>query len=357
MALPPGATLGILGNGQLGQMMAHAAVAMGFRVHVYGPEEGAPATFATPLSTTGSYDDAAALAAFAGSVDVITYEFENVPLVAINAVLDAGVAVYPSRDVLAICQHRIREKEALAAMGIPTAPYAPVWCEDDLSHAATHVGFPCILKTAESGYDGKGQRMVRDMPALHAAWAEFGGVACVAEAVVAFDMEISVIVARDIHGDTACYDAVHNIHRHHILDETHVPAPLPVSILEQAQALALRIAEGMGLRGLMAVEIFVERDGTLRVNELAPRPHNSGHWTMEACATSQFTQCVRAVMGLPLASTTRHSNAVMKNLIGCASHAWPNEVQDANASIHWYGKASAADGRKMGHITWLSPRQ
>ncbi len=355
-ALPPGSTLGILGGGQLGRMLAQSAASLGYRVHIFTPEENAPASQVSPHTTRAELTDEAALSAFGKACDVVTYEFENIPVSAALAVERAGTPVWPSPANLRLCQHRLREKSALVGFGIPVARFAAIERAEDIAPAAAQVGLPAILKTAESGYDGKGQARVTDLAALEAAFARFGHVACILEAIVDFTMELSVIVARDAQRRAACFDAVQNIHRNHILHETLAPAPIPAAVAREAEMLALRIAEGMDLRGLMAVEMFLTPSGQLLVNELAPRPHNSGHWTMEACEHSQFAQAARAVLGLPLGASTRHSNARMLNLIGTEANEWATYLTDPRAHLHIYGKTDPRPGRKMGHVTWLSPR-
>lgn len=354
--LPPGSTLGILGGGQLGRMLAQSAASMGYRVHIFTNETDSAAAQVAAQTTRADWSDEAALTAFARDCDVVTYEFENIPAAAAETVERAGISVWPSPHILRTCQHRIREKTALRNLGIPVASFAAITSSADLSMAAQSVGFPAIVKTAESGYDGKGQAKVTGPESLAAAFAHFGNVACILESVVDFTMELSVLVARDAHGTAACFDAVQNIHRDHILHETIAPAPISRETAIEAERLALTLAEGLELRGLIAVELFLTKDGALLVNELAPRPHNSGHWTMEACQHSQFAQAARAVLGLPLGASARHSDATMRNLIGAEAEDWLDYLNDPLAHLHLYGKSEARPGRKMGHVTWLRPR-
>ena len=353
--LPPGSTLGILGSGQLGRMLALAAAQLGYRVLVYSPDRGAPASQVVTLSIQAEWTDEDALNDFATQVHAVTYEFENIPLATVQRLEALGCEIHPSSAVLAICQHRIREKSALHDWGIPTAQFMAIQNADDLAQAAKSFTFPAVLKTAESGYDGKGQATIRQPEALQAAWEVLGQVPCILESFVAFSMEISVLIARDVQGNTACFDAVQNIHKHHILDETHAPAPIAHALRAEAKKLAETIAGNLNIQGLLAVEMFVTPQGLL-VNELAPRPHNSGHWTMEACMHNQFDQCARAVLGLPLGNTERHSDARMKNLIGPDAEGWASYLADSTANLHLYGKTEIRPGRKMGHVTWLLPK-
>ncbi len=352
-ALPYLATIGILGNGQLGRMIADAAHRLGFRTHCFGPGDDTPAGQVCSHSSTADWDDMQALAAFANACDVITLEFENVPVDAIRA-LQGVRPVHPSADVLNVCRNRLREKDAVRSLGIPTAPYAAIRTIDDLHHAAQIIGLPAIIKTTELGYDGKGQQRVSTIDELLAAFAAVGGVECVLEGIVPFDCEVSVIAARAIDGTTAQFPVARNVHRDHILHTSTVPAGLDPDIEDTARDYARRIADHLEVVGLLAIEFFVEADGTVRVNELAPRPHNSGHWSMDGCRTSQFEQLVRAVSGLPLGQTDTLMPTTMTNLIGDEIHdrdAWLN----AGARLHLYGKSESRPGRKMGHVNMLEP--
>ena len=352
--LAPGATIGILGGGQLGRMAAIAAAALGYRCHIFSPDADAPAKEVAAAETTAPYEDREAARAFALAVDVVTFEFENVPDETLAAISEI-VAVRPGVAALHVSQDRAIEKTFLADSGIGTAPWAPVGSEDDLA-AAQAVGFPAILKTARFGYDGKGQVRVDAAGDLAAAWAEIGCAPAVLEVFVDFEREISVIVARDTGGRTESYVPVDNVHRDHILFTTTAPSTIDSALADTARGIASRIADALDLVGLLAVEMFVTRDGGILVNEIAPRPHNSGHWTMDACAVSQFEQFIRAVAGLPLGDPVRHSDAVMTNLIGDEADRWQDILREAGACLHLYGKAESRPGRKMGHVNRLSPR-
>ena len=351
----PGSTIGVLGGGQLGRMLALAAASLGYRVHVFVPEADSPAGQVAAATTVADYDDAAALDRFADAVDVATFEFENVPA-ATAARLAARVPIHPSPRVLAIAQDRIEEKSFVRACGAATADFRPVGSRAELEAAVAALGRPSVLKTTRFGYDGKGQAMIRAGTDLEATFAALGGSAGILESFVDFRMEISVVVARRRSGDIAAYVPVENRHVAHILDTTVAPAPITAALAEQAVSIARTIAERLDLVGLLAVEMFVTRDDRILVNGLAPRPHNSGHWTIDACRTSQFEQHVRAVCGLPLGPTERHSDAIMKNLIGDAVDDWRTVVAEPAAKLHLYGKREARAGRKMGHVTRLSPR-
>jgi len=350
----PGATIGILGGGQLGRMTVLAAARLGFRTHVFCPEHDAPATQVTAVSTVAAYDDEEALAAFADDVDVVTFEFENIPDTAAET-LAALKPTRPAPRILHIAQQRLREKDFLASIGVPVTRYQPVPDVAALPAAVAAIGRPCILKSAQFGYDGKGQVRIARETDISAVWQRMGGSIGILEAEVDFALEASVIIARGIDGATALYPPVENRHRNHILDETVAPATLAASTVAQAEAITRKIAESLDLVGLLAVEMFITKKGEVLVNELAPRPHNSGHWTIDACVTSQFEQFVRAVCGLPLGSTAHHSAATMKNLIGDEANQWRDVLADPDAKLHLYGKAEARPGRKMGHVTRLKP--
>ncbi len=357
--LAPGATIGILGSGQLGRMAALAAARLGYRCHAYGPEADAPANQVSAAATVAAYNDEAALASFAAAVDVVTFEFENIPLATVE-VLERLVPLRPNARVLSICQHRLREKDFCNSFSVPTAAYRAAEDLESLGRAVEAIGRPCILKSAELGYDGKGQVRIAPGSDLAEAWNAMRGHAAeaigIVEAIVEFRMEISVIVARGADGTMRTYVPVENRHKHHILDETIVPANLPPEVVDRAEAIARHLAQEMGLVGLLAVEMFVTHDDKVLVNEMAPRPHNSGHWTLDACVTSQFEQFIRAVAGLPLGSTERLCDAVMKNLLGNEVEDWHKILSDPGNKLHLYGKASARPGRKMGHVTRLIRR-
>jgi 5-(carboxyamino)imidazole ribonucleotide synthase len=349
--LAPGSTIGILGGGQLGRMLAVASARLGYRCVVLSPEDDPPAAVVA-RHMRADYEDEAALAAFAAGADVVTFEFENVSARGL-ALLEALVPVRPSARVLGISQDRVAEKAFLNGAGVATAPWIAV--EEAASLEA--LGWPLVLKTRRLGYDGKGQALVRSADAADAAIASLGGSGLIAEGFVDFALEMSVIVARGLDGTMRAFDPVENRHRDGILDLTLAPARVTDEIARDATALALRTAEALDLVGLLAVEMFVDRQGRVIVNEIAPRPHNSGHWTLDACGIDQFEMQVRAVCGLPLPAASRHSDAVMRNLIGPDGIGeWAALLGTPGALLHHYGKAEARAGRKMGHVTHLFPR-
>ncbi len=359
--LSPGATIGILGGGQLGRMTALAAARLGYPCHIYTDEPNSPASQVAAKTTVASYTDEAALAVFAKDVAVVTFEFENIPEIT-AATLARHVIVRPGPRCLAIAQDRLREKDFLNSIGAPTAPYRRVTSVQDLTQALRDLGRPAVLKTARLGYDGKGQVMIDGSMKPAAAWKAMGAANMpspegVLEGFVDFEREISVIVARAPDGSWAAYDPVENRHVHHVLDTTIAPAAIPRDLADKAIGTARHIAEQLDLVGLLAVEMFVTREGGILINELAPRPHNSGHWTMDACVTSQFEQFVRAVCGLPLGATTRHADAVMKNLLGDEVLRWKDILAEPGARLHLYGKNEPRPGRKMGHVNRLYPRK
>lgn len=354
--LPPGSRIGILGGGQLGRMTAMAAARLGYRSHIYCPSDDEPALQVAETRTIAAYDDPTALDAFARVVDVATFEFENVPAATVER-LAARVPVRPGWKALHIAQNRLREKDFLRGVGVPTAEYREVGSLDALARSVLDLGRPSVLKSAMYGYDGKSQALIKPDVALDEAWGAIKAEVGILESFVDFTAEISVIVARGLEGTMASYDPVENRHVNHILDTTIAPAHIEEHLMMQAEALARHIAESLELIGLVAVEMFVTTEGRLLVNELAPRPHNSGHWTIDACATSQFEQLVRAICGLPLGSTERHSDAVMKNLLGDTVEDWLKILHEPGAALHLYGKTKARPGRKMGHVTRLSPRR
>jgi 5-(carboxyamino)imidazole ribonucleotide synthase len=354
-ALPPNSTIGIVGGGQLGRMSAMAAARLGYRCHVLTPEPDSPAGQVAAGVTLGDFEDTQALYDFATRVDVITFEFENVSAEGLE-LLAALKPVRPAPSVLRISQDRVAEKSFLNGVGVATAPWRPVGSQAELREALAELGLPAILKTTRLGYDGKGQALARTPRDASRAFDEFSPMPLILEGFVDFACEISVIVARAADGTIAAYDAVENEHRNHILDLTYAPARIADPVAAAAQRIARRVAEGLDLEGLLAVEMFVAADGRVLANEIAPRPHNSGHWTIDACAASQFELHIRAVAGLPLAPATRHSDAVMKNLVGPEETAlWPEIVATPGLIPHLYGKREARPGRKMGHATRLFP--
>lgn len=354
--LAPGSTIGILGGGQLGRMTAMAAARLGYRTHVFADESDSPAAQVSAGATVAGWDDDAALRHFAAGIDVATFEFENIPADAVHKVA-ALKPVMPRPEILEISQDRLREKNFLNGIGVATTAYREVTDAASLGGALVGLSGRAVLKSARMGYDGKGQVTVSagSEPAL--AWRQMGGARGILEAFVDFRCEVSVVVARGADGAMATYPPVENRHVNHILDTTIAPATLPPETVRAAETIACDIAARLDLVGVLAVEMFVTKDGRILVNELAPRPHNSGHWTIDACATSQFEQLVRAICGLPLGSTERHSDAVMKNLIGDEVETWRDAVADRTARLHLYGKQAVLPGRKMGHVTRLSPRK
>jgi 5-(carboxyamino)imidazole ribonucleotide synthase len=354
--LAPNSVIGIIGGGQLGRMSALAAARLGYRCHVLTDDPDGPAAQVTASVTHGSHDDPVALRRFARAVDVVTFEFENISADGLD-LLASICPVRPSGEILRISQDRLAEKQMLEAAGIPVAPWRAVPDRAALDGAAEALGIPFVLKTTRLGYDGKGQVVIRDPAGLGAAFDRLSPHPLVAERLVPFACELSVMVARGLDGTIRTYDTVQNRHRDHILDVTLAPAPVSAETASAAQALAARIAAHLELQGLLGVEMFLDADGALLVNEIAPRPHNSGHWTIDACPVSQFEMHIRAVAGLPLPPADRHSDAVMKNLVGPEAMAlWPRILHTEGLLGHLYGKAEARPGRKMGHVNRLFPR-
>lgn len=347
-AIAPGGTIGILGGGQLGRMTALAAGKLGYRAHIFAPEADAPASEVAFRTTQAGYDDEAALAAFADAVDAVTVEFENVPEAAL-AFLAKRKPTRPNAKALATAQDRLAEKRYLESVGFETAPYRTVDGADDIRAALEALGAPVVVKTRRFGYDGKGQVKV-DAPSEAAeAWRALGEAPSLAEGFVSFEREVSVIAARDVQGVVACYPAVENRHENHILKTTIAPAENMGPLAAEAERLAEAAIAGLDMAGLLAVEMFVTPDGRILANEMAPRPHNSGHWTMDFAATSQFEQLVRAVMGLPLGDPSALRPAEMHNLLGDEADDWPQILAAPEKRLHLYGKREARPGRKMGH--------
>lgn len=356
----PGGCIGILGGGQLGRMLATAAAELGLTAHVYCPDENSPAFDVAAERTVAAYDDAGALARFADNVDVVTYEFENVPAETVR-ILTEHAPVRPGALALATAQDRLAEKTFIAEQGIRTAPFRAVDDATSLAQAIADLGTPAILKTRRFGYDGKGQTRIEAGTAPQAALDEIGNAPAILEGFVPFEREISVIAARGQDGAIAAYDPVENVHKNHILDRSFAPAALTPEIAAKAIEIASTIVRELDYVGVMGVELFLlppdgngEKDRLL-VNEIAPRVHNSGHWTMDACLVGQFEQHVRAICGWPLGSAARHSDAVMTNLIGEDAADWTALAADPGCAIHLYGKAEIRAGRKMGHVTRLFP--
>ena len=347
--LPQGACIGILGGGQLGRMLAVAASRLGLKAHIFEPGANPPAGHVADQVTTASYEDDAALRRFAQSVDVITYEFENIPTSALD-ILDQIRPIYPGRRALAISQDRLSEKEFLTGLGLKVAPYANVTTAAEAEAAAQSIGTPSILKTRRMGYDGKGQIRLKDASDMAEAWQAMQGAPSVLEGFINFSHEISVIAARASDGQVACYDPGENVHREGILHSTTVPATLTAAQRMDAVLLAGQILNALDYVGVMGVELFVTPDGLI-VNEIAPRVHNSGHWTQNGCDICQFEQHIRAVAGWPLGDGTRHSDIRMENLIGADMDRVP-ELRKTNAALHLYGKSEVKPGRKMGHVNF-----
>jgi 5-(carboxyamino)imidazole ribonucleotide synthase len=352
-ALPPGATIGILGGGQLGRMLALAAAEYGLKAHVYTPEADSPAFEVAAHRTCAPYEDEAALIRFAKACDVVTYEFENVPRRTAE-IVGSFAPLFPDSDALATTQDRLSEKTFVAGLGIATAPFRAVTSEDDLREALVALGRPAVLKTRRFGYDGKGQVLIGPDGDPGEIWSTMHQAPCILEGFVPFDKEVSVVAARAQGGGFAAYDVCANTHRHHILDVTRVPAAISAAAEEEALGVAQRIADALDYVGVLTVEMFLVEDGGAEqvvVNEIAPRVHNSGHWTIEGALTSQFAQHVRAICGWPLGSPRRLGAIEMRNLIGDDADAWAALLGDPEAHVHLYGKGKARPGRKMGHVT------
>lgn len=347
-------TLGILGGGQLGRMSALAAARLGIRTHIYAPDgDNCPAAQVSTAYTQGSYDDVDKLKDFAQNVDVISYEFENIPVETVQ-LLNKLKPVHPGDKLLDISQNRIKEKQFLNDIGIKTAPWKPGYAVDDIRQAMQEPDFKqCILKTTRFGYDGKGQIFQKDSTSLEDSWQKLASDELIIEGVVDFLAEISVVVARNASGEVKAYPPVLNEHSNHILAKTHYPARIDDALKVRAVQMTVQLADQVDLIGVLALELFVTRDGQLLANEIAPRTHNSGHWTIDACAVSQFEQHVRAVCGLPLGSTEPHNAATMINLIGDDARDLQHYLEMENACVHLYGKDDIKPGRKMGHVTIL----
>jgi 5-(carboxyamino)imidazole ribonucleotide synthase len=363
--IKPGGTIGILGGGQLGRMMALAGRNMGYRFVTLEPTEDSPCGQVADTQIVANYDDVDAARKLAGQSDVITYEFENVDA-HVTELLMREAYVPQGSELLYTTQHRLREKKAIEAAGVPVAPYEEITSAEQLREAVIRFGTPCVLKTATGGYDGKGQWVIRSLNEVQEAFDTLSKARTelVLEQFIHFDKELSVIAARSPRGEVKAFPAAENIHEDNILHLSIVPARIPQQVQQEAEALAIRLASSLGVIGLLAVELFLTKDGQLYVNELAPRPHNSGHYTMEACQTSQFEQHVRAICNLPLGSTKLMSPVVMVNVLG--EHVEPliqlmdqpgfeDEELDVSAKIHLYGKQEAKKQRKMGHVNLLTP--
>ncbi len=352
----PGATLGVLGSGQLGRMFAIAARRLGYRIHVYSPERDTPCGQVADIEYCAPYEDAEALERFARGVSVVTFEFENVPS-AITELIGQFTLVRPSGAVLNISQHRLREKSTLRQHGLPTPDFRAIRSASDLEKALAELGRPAILKTASSGYDGKGQLRIDEQMSAADAWAALNTDEAILEAFVDFECEVSVIGARRPSGEFAHYGPLRNSHSHHILDVTTCPAGLPPKLEQRAIEIARAVFESLDVIGVLCVEMFVTRSGEILINELAPRPHNSGHLTIDSHITCQFEQQVRAICDLPLGSTQQKQPAAMANLLGDVwangEPQWSQMLTTSDIKLHLYGKTEARPGRKMGHLTVL----
>lgn len=361
--IEPNGTIGILGGGQLARMLGTAAAELGLKCHIFCPDERAPAYDIAAQTTIASYTDKKALAAFAAAVDVITYEFENVPADSVAYLTSLGAKVRPGAKALETSQDRLVEKQFINEIGAKTAAFHPVDDLESLKTGLQNVGRPAILKTRRLGYDGKGQTRIKtaeaDLSAAYEkaitfAWEEVGAAPSILEGFVPFEREISIIGARTNNGDIQLYDPAENVHRDGILKTSTAPANITDTTADNARAIATKMLQELDYVGVMGVEFFVLKDGSLIVNEYAPRVHNSGHWTQDACAISQFEQHIRAVAGWPLGDPRRHSDAVMENLIGDEANNWRALASEPNAGVHLYGKREARAGRKMGHVTRIT---
>ena len=346
--LPTGATIGILGGGQLGRMLSVAAARLGFRTHIFEPDANPPAADVAHAVTTAGYDDVAALTAFAKAVDVVTFEFENIPTEALD-VIESITPIHPNREALRTSQDRLTEKTFLEGLGLRVAPFADIANAADLEAALQTIGAPAILKTRRFGYDGKGQSRLRSADDATTAWADMADSPSVLEGFVDFSIEVSVIAARSASGDVACFDPGENVHRDGILHTTTVPARLSGAQRMDAVLLAAKILNALDYVGVLGVELFVTPQGFI-VNEIAPRVHNSGHWTQNGCTVDQFEQHIRAVTGWPLGDGSRHADVVMENLIGDDMDRVPALAKQRDTALHLYGKADVKAGRKMGHV-------
>ncbi|MEQ8557766.1 MAG: 5-(carboxyamino)imidazole ribonucleotide synthase [Henriciella sp.] len=350
-SLPPGSVIGILGGGQLGRMLGSAAARLGFDIHVYAPDENPPAARIAAKHWQAAYEDKATLKAFAKACDAITYEFENIPVASVEYLIEQGAPVRPGAKSLEVSQDRLSEKRFLNSIGITTGHFEAIDSADDLAKALEALSGEGLLKTRRDGYDGKGQVRLKTGDDLAAAYAELGHVPAILEALVPFEREISVVIARSADGRTTAFDPSMNDHAGGILRTSIAPCGLSDDVIAHARSLAETLAAETGHVGVMALELFVLNDGTLLANEIAPRVHNSGHWTPEACLTGQFEQHIRAVAGWPLGPVTRVFDAEMRNLLGKEALAPPETYSD-DAVLTLYGKRDAKPGRKMGHVVW-----
>jgi 5-(carboxyamino)imidazole ribonucleotide synthase len=355
--IPPGSTLGVLGSGQLGRMFAIAARRLGYRVHVLSPDDDTPTGQVADVEIRANYDDLDAVASFARGVSVVTFEFENVPT-ATTAACERFAPVRPGGQVLHTTQNRLREKSFVQRAGLPVTPFARVASLDDLLAALARFGAPAVLKTADWGYDGKGQAKVTSAEEAALVWPKFSGGDAILESFIDFECEVSVVGARGVDGQFVAYGPIYNTHHRHILDVSVTPAPVTPQVAREAVEITRELFQRLEVVGVLCVEFFVGRDGKLLVNEMAPRPHNSGHYTIDACATCQFEQQVRAIAGLPLGSPRQHRAAAMANLLGdlweTGLPRWDRALAIDGVKLHLYGKREPRTGRKMGHLTALA---
>ncbi len=353
----PGSAIGVLGSGQLGRMLAMVAKRMGYKIYTYSPDENTPAGQICDQEFTAAYEDTNALQGFARQVDVITFEFENIPTTPLKAI-QGRVPIYPNPEILYIAQNRLREKTFLAGKGFPVVPFYPVSSRSDLTQGLAQCDYPLVLKTAGFGYDGKGQAKVGSAQEAEIAFEALDGKPVILERFIDFQLEFSVIAARNPQGEIVHYAPIENIHQHHILDISLAPGRIPLEIAQQASKIAQELMETLNMVGVLCIEFFLTTDGRLLINELAPRPHNSGHLTIEAAITSQFEQQLRAICGLPLGACNFRQPAAMANLLGDlwehGEPAWEKLLAFPEVKLHLYGKAQARAGRKMGHLTTLS---
>ncbi|MBI5941426.1 MAG: 5-(carboxyamino)imidazole ribonucleotide synthase [Caulobacterales bacterium] len=348
--LPPGSTIGILGGGQLGRMLALAAARLGLDVVILTPDEGSPASRVARETIVAAYDDPAALARLAALADVVTYEFENVPAATVKALNDLGVPTAPGQLALAVAQDRVDEKTFLNDAGAPTVAFAAIGSADDIAAALPRIGLPALLKTRREGYDGKGQAWIRDAGEAKAAFDSIGGAPSILEARAAFTRELSIIAARGRDGQIACYPLSENAHEGGVLRTTFAPARVAPALQAEAERIAGEVLGRLDYVGVMGIELFDLGDGTLLVNEIAPRVHNTGHWTQDGCEVDQFEQHIRAVAGWPLGDTTPAVSVEMTNLLGDEVLDWAALAADPAARLHLYGKGEPRPGRKMGHV-------
>ena len=353
--LAPGSTIGILGGGQLGRMLSQAASRLGFDVVILDPEENSPAGRVSRGQIVAAYDDPTALNVFGRVCDVVTFEFENVPAASVELLAGAGALVAPGPTALAVAQDRIDEKTFLNAVGAPTVAFAAVDSADDIMASLDQVGLPCLLKTRRDGYDGKGQAWIRDYTDVPEAWAAIGGRPAILEAKAAFTRELSIIAARGRDGSVAVYPLGENRHAGGVLRTTNAPAQVDAKTLRRAKAIAAAVLEGLAYVGVVGIELFDLGNGKLLVNEIAPRVHNTGHWTQDGCVCDQFEQHIRAVAGWPLGPTTAHARIEMTNLLGDEVEDWRKLSAKSDERLHLYGKAEARPGRKMAHVNRVRP--